>query len=124
MHAVTDANGRPLSFFITAVQVSDYPGAAALLDDLPKAQWLVGNRSYDADWSEVGLQARGIQPCIPGKKSRLEPIKYDERRYRRRRRIEIIFGHLKDWHGVATRYDRCPPSSLVALADTIISWLR
>ena len=38
LHAVTDANGRPLSFFMTAGQVSDYTGAAALLDDLPKAQ--------------------------------------------------------------------------------------
>jgi transposase len=41
LHAVTDANGRPLSFFMTAGQVSDYTGAAALLDDLPKAQWML-----------------------------------------------------------------------------------
>ncbi len=50
LHAVTDANGRRLSFFMTAGQVSDYTGAAALLDDLPKAQWLLGDRGYDADW--------------------------------------------------------------------------
>ena len=37
LHAVTDANGRPLSFFMTAGQISDYIGAAALLDELPKA---------------------------------------------------------------------------------------
>ena len=29
LHAVADANGRPLSFFMTAGQVSDYTGAAA-----------------------------------------------------------------------------------------------
>ena len=50
LHALADANGRPLSFFMTAGQVSDYTGAAALLDDLPKAQWLLGDRGYDADW--------------------------------------------------------------------------
>jgi hypothetical protein len=38
LHAVTDAKGRPISFFMTAGQVSDYTGAAALLDALPKAQ--------------------------------------------------------------------------------------
>ena len=38
LHAIADANGRPLSFFMTAGQVSDYTGAAALLDDMPKAQ--------------------------------------------------------------------------------------
>ena len=43
LHAVTDAKGRPLSFFMTAGQVCDYIGAAALLDDLPKAQWLLGD---------------------------------------------------------------------------------
>ena len=35
LHAVTDANGRPISLFVTAGQVSDYTGAAALLDSLP-----------------------------------------------------------------------------------------
>jgi len=38
LHAVIDQNRRPLSFFMTAGQVSDYTGAAALLDSLPMAQ--------------------------------------------------------------------------------------
>jgi transposase len=63
LHAVSDANGRPLSFFMTAGQVSDYTGAAALLDDLPKAHWLLGDRDYDADWFRDALEAKGIQPC-------------------------------------------------------------
>ena len=50
LHAVSDANGLPLSFFMTAGRVSDYTGAAALLDEMPKAQWLLGDRGYDADW--------------------------------------------------------------------------
>lgn len=40
LHAITDANDRPLSFFMTAGQISDYTAAAALLDELPKAKWL------------------------------------------------------------------------------------
>ncbi len=74
LHAVTDANGRPLSFFMTAGQVSDYTGAAALLDDLPKAQWMLADRGYDADWYRDALQAKGIMPCIPGRNSRNVPI--------------------------------------------------
>ncbi len=95
LHAVSDADGRPLSFFMTAGQVSDYTGAAALLDDLPKAQWLLGDRGYDADWFRDALEAKGIQPYIPGSRSRNEPVRYDKRRYRRRSRIEIMFGRLK-----------------------------
>ncbi len=56
LHAATDANGRPLSFFITAGQVSDYTGAAALLDDLPNAKWMLPDRGYDADWFRDALE--------------------------------------------------------------------
>ncbi|MEY8832014.1 transposase, partial [Phaeobacter italicus] len=53
------------------------------------------------------------------------PVKYDKRRYKRRNRIEIMFGRLKDWRRVATRYDRCPKVflSAIALAVLVIYWL-
>jgi transposase len=65
-----------------------------------------------------------IQPCIPGRRSRNEPVRYDKRRYRRR--IAIMFGRLKDWRRVATRYDRCPAVffAAFALTATVIFWLR
>jgi hypothetical protein len=34
--------------------------AATLLNDLLKAKWLMGDRSYDADWFREALQAKGI----------------------------------------------------------------
>ena len=125
LHAVTDANGRPISLLMTAGQVSDYAGVAALLDSLPKAQWLLGDRGYDADWFRDALEAKGITPCIPGRKSRTVPVRYDKRRYKSRNRIEIMFGRLKDWRRVATRYDRCPTVflSAIALAATVLFWL-
>jgi hypothetical protein len=52
-------------------------------------------------------------------------VRYDKRRYRRRNRIEIMFGRLKDWRRIATRYDRCAKTFLpaVALAATVMFWL-
>jgi hypothetical protein len=37
-----------------------------------------------------------------------------------------MFGKLKDWGRVSTRYDRCPKVflSAIALAATVIFWLR
>lgn len=37
-----------------------------------------------------------------------------------------MFGRLKDWRRVATRYDRCAHTltSTIALAANIIFWLR
>jgi hypothetical protein len=75
-----------------------------LLDHLLKAQWLLGDRGYNADWFRDALEAKGIQPCIPGSKTRNEPVRYDKRRYRRRSRsrsrsrsrIKIMFDRLKD----------------------------
>ncbi len=123
LYAITDVNGRPLSFFITASQISDYTGAAVLLDDLPK--WMLADRGYDADWFRDALEQKGIKPCIPGRKSRSLPVKYDKRRYKRRNRIEIMFGRLKDWRRVATQYDRCPTVFFLALAlaATGLFWL-
>jgi transposase len=44
LHAVIDAEGRPIRFNMTAGQVSEYTGAAALLSSLPKANWLLADR--------------------------------------------------------------------------------
>lgn len=125
LHAVTDTIGRPIRFFMTAGQVSDFTGARALVNSLPAAGWLLGDRGYDADWFREALVDKGITPCIPGRKSRDKPVKYDKRRYKRRNRIEIMFGRLKDWRRIATRYDRCPKVflSAIALAATILFWL-
>ncbi|WP_156470260.1 transposase, partial [Gluconobacter japonicus] len=58
--------------------------------------------------------------------SRGRPVKYDKRKYKRRNRIEIMFGRLKDWRRVATRYDRCPTVffSAICLTVTVMFCLR
>ena len=125
LHAITDTSGRPIRLFITAGQVSDYTGAAALMNGLPEAEWLLADRGYDADWFREVLVDKGTRPCIPGRKSRKNTVKYDKRRYKRRNRIKRMFGKLKDWRRIATRYDRSPTVflSAIALAATIIFWL-
>ncbi|WP_299899746.1 transposase [uncultured Ruegeria sp.] len=56
---------------------------------------------------------------------RKTPVKYDKRRFKRRNRIEIMFGRLRGWGCVATRHNRCPKVfiSAIALAATVICWL-
>jgi hypothetical protein len=77
------------------------------------------------DWFRDALKDKGIRACIPSRKQRKTAIQYDKRRYKRRNRIEIMFGRLKDWCRVATRYDRCPKVflSAIALAALVIYWL-
>ena len=125
LQAICDSKGLPLDLFVTAGQVSDYIGARALLGSLPDVDWLLGDCGYDADWFRDVLKDKGIRPCIPGRKQRKKTVKYDKRWYKRRNRIEIMFGMLKDRRRVATRYDRCPKIflSAIALAAIVTYWL-
>ena len=77
-------------------QMSDYKGAALMLDALPKAKALLGDRGYDADWFRNALTVRGIEPCIPSKANRKIPIAHDKILYRQRHKIENMFGRLNE----------------------------
>jgi transposase len=76
-------------------QMSDYKGAALMLDALPPAKALLGDRGYDADWFRKALAERNITACIPSKKNRKVPIPHDAALYRQRHKIENMFGKLK-----------------------------
>jgi hypothetical protein len=49
LHAVTDADGRPIRVFMTGGQVSVSACAAARRGSLPNAGWLLAGRGHDAD---------------------------------------------------------------------------
>ena len=107
-------------------QMSDYQGAALLLASLPNAKELLGDRGYDADWFRDALIKKGITPCIPGKKNRKIQIEYDKTLYKQRHKVENMFGKLKDWRRIATRYDRCAHTffSAILIASTVIFYLN
>lgn len=110
---------------LTEGQVSDYLGARAMLTALPNADTLIADRGYDSNWYREALADKGIAPCIPGRKNRKETIQYDEVLYKQRNLVERMFGRLKDWRRIATRYDRCAHTfmSAICIAATVIFWL-
>ncbi len=65
LHARADATGRPIGFFMSAGQVSDYTGAAALLGGLLKAGWLPADRAMTLTGSEKLGKTRGQRPALP-----------------------------------------------------------
>ncbi len=81
LHAICDSRGRPLNLFVTAGQVSDCIGARALLSRLPDVDWLLGDRGHDADRFREALKDKGIRACIPGRKQRKPPVKYEKVSY-------------------------------------------
>lgn len=111
---------------LTAGQVSDYKGAKRLLHRLPKAKELLADRGYDADWFRAALIKKGIVPCIPPRKRRKNPCVYDKTLYKKRHKIENMFGRIKDWRRIAMRYDRCAHTffSAICIAVTVIFYLN
>ena len=125
MHAVCDDKGRPLILLLTEGQMSDFKGAALIIDRLPDAKALIGDKGYDANWLRAALLARGIAPCIPPKSNRIEQIAYDKELYKTRHKVENMFGRLKDWRRIHTRYDRCAHAflSAIVIAAIVAFWL-
>ena len=86
---------------------------------------MLADKGYDADWLRAALTERGIAPCIPSRANRTVPIPYDPVLYRQRHKIEIMFGRLKDWRRIHTRYDRCAHTfmSAICIAAAAIFWM-
>ena len=126
LHAVCDGAGRPIILLLSEGQMSDHKGARSILDALPKAKSLIADRGYDSNWFRKALIDKGILPCIPSTRSRKVPIPHDKKLYRQRHRIENMFGRLKDWRRVATRYDRCAHTffSAICIAATVLFYLN
>jgi transposase len=123
---VCDGAGRPLVLLLTEGQMSDFNGAALMFDAIPDAKTLLGDKGYDADWFRDALKMRGIKPCIPPKSNRITEIPFNKTLYKSRHKIENMFGKLKDWRRIHTRYDRCAHAfmSSIAIAATIIFWIN
>ena len=89
-------------------QMSDCKGAALMLDALPKAKAMLGDRGNDRGL--VAQRADRARHPVEGQPQNRDP--HDRQLYRQRRRIENMFGRIKDWPRIHTGYDRCPRALL------------
>jgi transposase len=122
---VCDDDGKPLILLLSEGQISDYRGADTIRPALPDSDVLIADKAYDNDRLRQALLDLDIQPCIPGRSNRTEPVESDKKLYKQRNLIERMFGRMKDWRRIATRYDRYAHTflSAICIAATIIYWL-
>ena len=82
-------------------------------------------QNYDATRLRRSLHNAGAVPVIPGQRRRKRTIRYDENRYRGSHLIENAIFRLKDFHRVATPFDKFAANFLpdVAIATAIAFWL-
>jgi transposase len=124
IHALVDALGNPIGFFLTGGEAHDLAGADALLPGMA-AETLIADKAFDADERVLEpLAAAGKTAVIPPKANRLVKRDYDRDLYKTRHLIENFFAKLKQFRAIATRYDKTARNFLagVHLAASAI-WL-
>jgi transposase len=125
IHALTDGLCRPIAFLLTGGQVADCTAADVLLDQMPPTTLVNADKGYDSNAVHHKIESMGAAPNIPPKANRRWKNCFSPYLYRDRNAIERMFGRLKDFRRIATRYDRLAQNFLAAvcLAATVCYWL-
>jgi len=125
IHALTDKHCRPIAFLLTGGQVADCVAADTLLDQMSAADLVQGDKGYDTNAVRRKIEANGAAPNIPPKSNRIWKNCFSPHLYRNRNAIERMFGRLKDFRRIATRYDRLARNfhAAVCIAAVVSYWL-
>jgi transposase len=125
IHALVDALGNPVGFFLTGGEAHDLVGAEHLLPAM-QADTLIADKAFDADERVVNpLIAAGKTVVIPPRAHRQVSRDYDRDLFKARHLIENFFARLKQFRAIATRYDKTARNFLAGvLLAAITIWLN
>ena len=125
IHALVDAEGRPITLKLTAGQAHDGKSAADMLDGIGSGQILLADRAYDSDGLRHSLEQRGAWANVRPLAHRIHKPAFSPFLYRYRNLVERFFNKLKHFRAVATRFEKHDANylALVKLASARI-WMR
>lgn len=94
---------------------------------------VLGDKGYSLKAIRTWLRRKGVAHTIPERADQVRnrarrsrrggrPLAFDREVYRRRNVVERCFSRLKQWRGIATRYDKTAESyeAAVALASLLM----
>ncbi|MFI6657516.1 IS5 family transposase [Streptomyces sp. NPDC050523] len=127
VHLAADGNCRPLAFVLSAGQAGDAPAFEQVMTTIrvprphgrPRVRPAVvlADKAYSSRAIREHLRRRGIRAVIPqpadqvanrkrrGRQGGRPPV-YDRTAYKQRNTVERCINKLKQWRGLATRYDK------------------
>ena len=147
IHLATDGRGRPLGLVLSGGNAADTTffttvlEAVSIRDGRPgrprtRPERVLADKAYTSAANRKFLTDRGIKVTIPEredqKAGRLRrgsaggrPRDFDAEAYKGRNVVERCFNKLKQWRGIATRFDKTARSYLAGptLAASLI-WTR
>ena len=147
IHHAVDGRGRPLAVVVTGGQRHDGVILPQVLADIrvPRAgggrartrpDAVLADRAYGSRGNREYLRSRGIRTVIQEKKDQIatrkkrgskggRPRAFDAGAYRNRNVVERSFAYVKQWRGLATRYDKLAITYRAAVViSAILTWLR
>ncbi len=104
-----DALGNLFRFILLPGQAHDMKGVAPLIRDVSFGA-LLADKDFDVDWLLQELEERGAGAVIPPKANRKIQREYDKDMYKWRHLVENYFAKIKEFRGIATRYDKTDTS--------------
>ncbi len=125
IHALVDAEGRPIRLELTAGQTHDSQPAPYMLEAMREGAILLADKAYDSDAIRQLAKNKKAWANIPPKSNRRKSFAFSKFLYRYRNLVERFFNKLKQFRGISTRYDKNPENfrTAVKLASVRI-WMR
>jgi transposase len=120
--ALVDALGNLVRFLLLPGQAHDMKGVAPLIRDVSFGA-LMADKAFDANWLLEELDERGASAVIPPKSNRKQQRVYDTEACKWRHLVENCFAKIKEFGGIATRYDKtdCSYTASRNLAAALIA---
>jgi len=135
-----DGKGRPLAVLLTAGQRHESTQLRGLLDHIrvprpggvgrprKRPAHLIADKGYSYTTCRRLLRRRGIAHTIPTRSDQRSrpgrPVGFDPERYRQRNVVERCINRLKQWRGLATRYDkRAANYHAMVIIAALMLWL-
>jgi len=138
--------GRPLAFTVTGGNTNDCTQFTTVMEAIrvprigpgrprTRPRRVIGDKGYSSKAIRAWLRARGIACTIPERTDQIRnrlrrgsrggrPPAFDKRTYKRRNVVERCFNHLKQWRGIATRYDKTIESYRAAVTlASLLMWV-
>lgn len=125
IHALVDAEGRPIHLKLSEGQAHDGRSAADMFDTVQTGNILLADRAYDSDGLREQMTERGVWANIRAMPNRVKTFPFSRWVYRQRNAVERYFNKLKHFRAVATRYDKRDDNFLASVQlASIRIWLR
>jgi transposase len=126
IHMVADANGNPIDFEITGGEVHDAKAAPEIISKIIGAENFIADKGYDSDEIREHVRTRGMNPVIPRRSnSQKTNPEFDKYLYKMRHLIENLFGRLKRYRSISTRFEKLARNfrAIVYLGCSMI-WIK